>query len=439
MRAVGARFLPDRHIAVDPQEQREEMARRLPRALQPFLTWLTALPAPGEKYRCRTPLHHIAAACAWLTAGTALSAGALAQGGASLLLLPFGMLATSSGMGVLQAVIYHHCSHGTVFATRRANRAAGRLISLLLLIKDFDAYQREHMVHHSPRRLLTPEDEFLDYLDRFIGIVPGMPCRESWRRVLLSFVSPAFHARLLTARLSSSLISHDRREGVARISFWVSILCLSYWTGTMALIISAWVIPATILLQIATTLRVLAEHRFPDGDIIATRDRRFVGRTTAGVFPGAAPPPLTPCTRAAVKWAIWWCRMLTVHLFSRVFVLVGDAPAHDYHHRHPGSRKWPSYVHARSGDRAAGCPDFPLNYIGTLGLFTAIDENLRSFADAHLWTRASAASAGSHVKNDSQEEPGDAPEGRSACGVLGELGAEEANRSGSVSVPSVTL
>jgi hypothetical protein len=80
--------------------------------------------------------------------------------------------------------------------------------------------------------------------------------------------------------------------------------------------------------------------------------------------------------------------MLTVHLFSRVFVLMGDAPAHDYHHRRPGSRDWPSHIHARSRDRALGCPAFPVNYIGTLGLFHAINENLASLANARSCTTA---------------------------------------------------
>ena len=381
MRAVCARR-DSEHITVDPHEQREEMARRLPRAVQPFLTWLTALPAPGGSYRQRTPRHHIAAAFAWLVAGTAISAAAVMQGGGLLALLPFGMVATTSGMGLLQAVVYHHCSHGTVLATRRANLAMGRFISLLLLIKDFDVYQKEHFRHHSPKRLFTDDDEFLSYLDRFIGIGPGMSRHESRRRVLKSFVSPVFHVRLLTARLAGCLVTCKAADRAARLVFWGSVLLASYWVGAVVPVLVAWFVPAIILFQIATSLRVLAEHRFADGDVMALRDRRFIGRTTAGVFPGAAVPGVAASKMAAVAdWTIWWFKMMTVHLFSRVFVLVGDAPAHDYHHRHPGSRDWPSYIHARSRDRALGCPGFPVDYIGTLGLFRAIDENLASLAN----------------------------------------------------------
>jgi hypothetical protein len=144
-----------------------------------------------------------------------------------------------------------------------------------------------------------------------------------------------------------------------------------------------WLLPVVVLFQLATALRVLCEHRFPSEPVIAVRDRRFIALTTAGVFAGSMPP----ITSAGIVdrltgWTAWWLKMLSVHLFERLFVLVGDAPAHDYHHRHPGSRKWPSYIHEREADRAAGCPGYPVNYIENWGLFCAIDENLSSIGAA---------------------------------------------------------
>jgi fatty acid desaturase len=380
---VTARSAPVERTAADPQEQRAEMARRLPAFVQPFLTWLTALPAPGAAYVERTPMHHLAVAVAWSIGGIGSTVLAILAGGDLLLIVPFGMIATTAGMGVLQAVIYHHCSHGTVLKTRRGNRALGKLISLLLLIKDFDAYQKEHMLHHSPRKLLTTEDEFLDYLIRFVGVTPAMTQRQLRRGIGLSFVSPYFHCRFLLARISACLLSRDAVQNSIGIVAWGTGLWLAHWTGTLTLVAVVWLIPATVLFQIATTLRTLAEHRVPSPDLIAARDRAFVGMATAGVFAGAAVPQdaSTPLD-AAIDWAFWWGEMLTVHLFARVFVLVGDAPAHDYHHRRPGSRKWPSYIHERSRDEESGCAGFPVNYLSTLGLFRAIDENIASLAGA---------------------------------------------------------
>ncbi|HTW27079.1 MAG TPA: hypothetical protein VME92_08135, partial [Acetobacteraceae bacterium] len=79
-------------------------------------------------------------------------------------------------------------------------------------------------------------------------------------------------------------------------------------------------------------------------------------------------------------WTAWWLNMLTVQLFVRLFVLVGDAPCHDFHHRRPATKRWTSYIQARQADADAGSPGFPANYIETWGLFRAVDENLAAMA-----------------------------------------------------------
>ena len=74
-------------------DPRAVMAHRLPGPLQPFLTWLTAKPAPGETtYRELKPGHHVGAALAWIAAGLALGALGLRLGGAAGLLLPPALL-----------------------------------------------------------------------------------------------------------------------------------------------------------------------------------------------------------------------------------------------------------------------------------------------------------------------------------------------------------
>ena len=79
-------------------------------------------------------------------------------------------------------------------------------------------------------------------------------------------------------------------------------------------------------------------------------------------------------------WGAWWAEMLTVHLFVRLFVMVGDAPCHDFHHRKPASKKWTSYIHARQTDLDAGSPGYPAGYFECWGLFAAVDRNLASLA-----------------------------------------------------------
>ncbi len=45
---AGSRLVQMGTAGLAPADPREEMARRLPAALQGFLTWLTAMPAPGS-------------------------------------------------------------------------------------------------------------------------------------------------------------------------------------------------------------------------------------------------------------------------------------------------------------------------------------------------------------------------------------------------------
>src|SRR5437773_5707789 len=248
-------------VGVDP---RAEMARRLPAALQGFLTWLTAMPAPGAAQRDRTAVQHLAAAVGWTVARLALGALAFTglQFGAAL--MPLALLLISCGLGLFQVVIFHHCAHGTVFRTREHNRQVGRLISAVLLFKHFDLYQREHMLHHSAKKLLTAEDEFAQFVFDICGLEAGLPKAELWRRVAVAVISPLFHGRFLWRRIKASLTSHDRAHNILGVAAWTGAFAAAAATGLLVPFLVLWVLPVTVLLQIATIFRILCEHRFPD-------------------------------------------------------------------------------------------------------------------------------------------------------------------------------
>ncbi|WP_395675192.1 fatty acid desaturase [Inquilinus sp.] len=365
------------------RDPRAEMALRLPNVMQPFLSWLTARPAPEEKEAVRAPMHFVRQGCLLTLAG--LSFGVLstivpiAQAG---LLLFISLTLTTSGLGVFQVVVFHHCAHGTVFSTWERNRFVGRLISAVFLFKHFDHYRKEHMYHHSARKLLTEEDEFADFVLGMCRLEPEMPKRELWRRVLVNVVfSPGFHLRFLLRRIRAATRSQDPRHNAVAVAALVLPAVASALTGYAFTYLIIWFLPLTLFLQWATIGRILCEHRFPKPALIAARDKEFVCLATAGVFPGAAPPrePALSLSGIAV-WCTWWLNMLTIQLLVRVIVLVGDAPCHDFHHRRPSTKQWTDYIHARQKDVDAGCPDFPLNYGETWGLFRAIDENLATLA-----------------------------------------------------------
>ncbi|MFC0410232.1 fatty acid desaturase [Roseomonas elaeocarpi] len=372
----SASFLRD-----DP---RGRMAERLPRAIQPFLTWITAKPAPGEDAPERPAHSFVAGALGAMAAGVLLSVLALAVAmplwlAAAMLFV--GLTATSSGLGVFQVVIFHHCSHGTVFKTRERNRTVGRLVSALLLFKRFEDYQREHMLHHSANKMLTDEDEFTGFVFGICRLEPGVSKRELWRRVVVNLVSPKFHGTFMIKRIKSAMFGGDRQHDWTSRAAYGAAFAIAAATGTLTEFLVAWILPLTVLLQIATVFRILCEHRFPEVELIQARGKAFVCASTTGVFPGAMPPAERATTlRGFVLWAFWWANTLTATLFSRVFVMVGDAPCHDFHHRRPANRKWTTYAHARQQDSDAGSPGFPAGYTENWGLLRAVDANLATLA-----------------------------------------------------------
>ena len=370
--------------AAPPTNPRLVMHARLPRTLQPFLTWLTAQPAPGELLQERSPLRFVAVAVLQTLLGAAMTVMGLL---AWLPLVPFGMLLTTSGLGLFQVVVFHHCSHGTVFRVRETNIWVGQLISAVLLFKHFDHYKHEHMLHHSNNKLLTEEDEFADFVFNTCRLEAGVALPVLRRRVLVNLVSPLFHGLFLMRRVQAAWGSHDRRHNLVGMAVWSALALLAAVTGQWIAFLLAWVAPVTVLLQAATVGRILCEHSFPAAEMIAARGRDLTCHATAGVFPGVMPPTAPASSfQGVVAWFGWWADMLVVQLFVRMVVLVGDAPCHDYHHRKPASRRWTSYIQARQHDKEAGSTVFKKGYTDIWGLFSAVDGTLASLSKLPVGT-----------------------------------------------------
>ncbi len=372
---------PAGNQAVEPRDElflssvnsvRDDMAKALPSWVQPFLTWLTAKPVTGEAAKQTSAVYHVSTATLATVAGVALSVAAVLAGGFWLALLPVGWILTASGMGKLQAVVYHHCSHDTVFKNRHLHGYVGDLLSGLLLLKHFPTYRREHLRHHNARHQFSQDDEFQQFIERTARLVPGADRAALRRRVLYSLISPRFHFRFLKGRLESCFPEDVPQRNTVVLLSWTAVIVGMAAAGAMIPFILAWVVPVTVLLNVGTALRIFVEHRIPDQLNLRRRDRWFVTEATAGVFCGCPVP--APAQRSMATWSAWWAEMLTLHLLTRVFVLVGDAPAHDYHHRFPASAGWANHIHERQRDVANGCPSYPQNYIEHWGLLSAIDD-----------------------------------------------------------------
>lgn len=297
-----------------------------------------------------------------------------------VVLLLIAMLLVTAGLGLFQVVVFHHCSHLTVFRKREINIFVGRLISVILLFKHFDSYRHEHMLHHSHNKLLTDEDEFADFVFQTCQLKAGEPIGVLRMRVLLHIISPIFHGRFTYRRIRAAWGSTRRVDTAIGVAFWLATAAAAAVTGHTQAYLLLWVVPVTILLQIATVGRILCEHSFPDLDIIRVRGRDLSSHATGGVFAGSMPPAAPALTVSGLaQWLRWWVSMLVIQVPVRLVILVGDAPCHDFHHRKPASRRWTSYIQARQSDREANTAS-KANYHDTWGLFHAIDATLISLS-----------------------------------------------------------
>ncbi len=63
-------------------------------------------------------------------------------------LLTAGLVVLAAGFLVRTFVVFHDCAHGSLFASKRANRWVGRLAALLVL-SPFARWRHDHAVHHA--------------------------------------------------------------------------------------------------------------------------------------------------------------------------------------------------------------------------------------------------------------------------------------------------
>lgn len=352
------------------EDARASWFETFPAFTQGFLTWLSAKPHVGQPPSTHSPTGYLAASAGTIAAGLAMFFLGASLDSWALRIIAIALV--TSGLRKLQVVVFHHCSHGTVFRSRLANTVLGESISAIVLIKSFAAYRRDHIRHHSSKHLLTDADETVQFLVYFARLEPGLTRRQLWRRMLLNFANPLFHLRWLSDRVVSCFLVDGGPWRIARVAYWLVLLSVVTWAGAWRGFALAWVLPLTVCYNVSATLRLAAEHRWPTNAAVRSRARDFVCETTVAVFLGAPLPRVTGWRRLYAL-PVWALRMVG-HLLARVLVLVGDTPCHDYHHRRPSSREWPNAIFARQADLERGCPGYPQNYGEVWGLFRAIDE-----------------------------------------------------------------
>jgi len=309
---------------------------RFPSWTQPFWTRLTGKPLPYEQ-----PLVCLPATLAMgldvamavlvcmlhLTLLTAESTSLLLVGYA---LTPVFALYLTGALRKAQVVYGHHAIHGTLFKQRsRANTYAARGLTIFALSQNEAEYEEEHLDHHR-RTIFTTLHDADAALLYACGVRPGEPLEKLKRVLFVTLVSPRYHLWFLKARLMSNL----RRPPIERAlaAMWMALIFvvvpLQY--GAAAACLAVW-LPLTILYQMSALLQFATEHVWLTGDAPGTNAHAYAQRCH-GRFCGERVPGTDGSPASARTWLAWWARTLCLHVPMRMAVLVGDLPAHDWHH-----------------------------------------------------------------------------------------------------------
>jgi hypothetical protein len=360
--------------------------QKLPKAMQPAITWLTGVPASDEILRPRSEVGRVTTAFATLWIGVALGMAVPFFGGAGAVALMLTAWIVAIGAARdLQLSVYHHCAHGNVISAT-ASIWIGRVIATMLLIERFDSYAPKHTREHHGRNLVsTVVDATVQFLLCTLRIEPGAPDEVNRRRFLIGLVSPRVHAVMLADRFASqfgkgaSWINRAASGG-----YWALLVGLAVASGSTAAFVIGVVLPLTIGYQTAQIARLMVEHRW-------MAESPADGRRTV-----AQHDDLTVAVRCAVlppaKWTlaatVIWTGDMAFNAFIRWTVLPGDSgPAHHYHHARARG-DWVNYIAASAlweAERLArGLPPSEEAW----GYGAALNLTLASFATATTETIA---------------------------------------------------
>ena len=359
-----------------------ESMRPFPRPLQGVLTWLTGVPLHGQQPRWqRSPLWHLMTGLGSLWGGVAAS---------SLVILytPVGMwpllvvswLFTVSGARKLFVMIVHHCVHRNFSGHAAVDAGVAEGLSTMLHLQGDAGYRHDHVVVHHSRSLATLEDPDLRFILQ-CGFAPGMDQRALWRQLLRAVVSPRVHRAFLRARLRANFVTAPWARRWLAIAYSAVLISVVAVTQSWLLFMLAWVVPLGPLYHVSAILQLLSEHRWLCPQEPTDARKLVLARLTTGRFSGEKAPAWgVHSLRDLVAWSRWVLRMLVVHLPARLFVLVGDLPQHDYHHRHARDNDWCHAAYGRQRDLEAGCPGWPEPYTACWGLREAIAANFALFS-----------------------------------------------------------
>jgi hypothetical protein len=355
-----------------------------PRWTQHFWTWFTGKALPGQQPLIRhTWYSYLGTTLAAFFGGLAISILAVAlRPSYWLAWLLLGWVASLAGARMMILIITHQCIHRQFSGRPGLDTFWGEAVTVLNAYQDAHAFKVEHFdAHHREGVFATFDDPPVQVI-LGLGFKPGMSRRQLWLRACSVFLSPTFYLRGFANRLHSNLTSGSwRRAGFAAWAGWW--LSLPFWMphGGQVLVL-AFVVPIVLLNQLSALLDKLGEHAWLTPPHAAHGAHYYHVSASWARFCGS-PVPAADLSgmRRLNAWARWVSAMLLYHLPSRLLVVVGDLPNHDFHHRCPRHPTWTTAAYARQRDIDNASPGSP-DYVEVWGMGRAIDKMFRALSQA---------------------------------------------------------
>lgn len=364
-----------------PAAVRADWKARLPRWMQPLLTWLMGYPYPGQKPLLGKKPWWIAVLipAAVLSLGLGLSVVVIEAGGWAWLAIPVAWLMVVNGARTLQVHICHQGIHGALTGHRGTDRAVVEAVSTVLVIQDHDGYQTDHDGVHHPR-LASADDPDRRFITEVMNIEPGIDRSTNRWRFLVALLSPRVHATLLVGRLRANFWSGPAYRRLMAVAWAVVVVAILVESERWQAFAVGCVLPMTLLYHASAMCQFLTEHlwfrhRRPGQSAKDHYRSMLLNRHLGDPLPDHG---LTGRQWLA-GWVVWWARLLLYHLPVRLGVLVADLPVHGSHHLWPLDPRWTNAICAFR-ERAEESGKLPVEFVGSYG--EILDFVLGSFSEA---------------------------------------------------------
>ena len=316
-----------------------------PKFTQPFWTWLTGKPLENEQPLFEpSPWLYLLISVGIFAISITLGIMALANPQISVFWLILSLPGTVYGARLMVLTISHQCAHQMFSQSKLINQIVHDTLTTMVCSQDYDSYRHDHFyIHHGIKTFGTFEDPVLSFI-RQLGFRENMTRGRLWIQLIWTLISPKFHSLYLLNRLGYNFFGGRVLRRIFAIFWWGSIATILWlFPSYFSPVFIAYILPVTFFYNISAFLELICEHVWmrPIGKAIG---RQRITELSWGRFCGETVPAQGA---GFFAWVVWTLRMIFYHLPTRLLVLTGDAPQHDFHHCSPNTRDWTISAYAR--------------------------------------------------------------------------------------------